>query len=140
MSKIKRYNTAGGVVIHDGKMLLLDRPGRREVRLPKGHIEAGETAEAAALRETAEESGYDDLAIVNDLGSQLVEFNYQDKHYVRNERYFLMHKLSDHQTLRTAEDAQQFQALWVQLHEAAERLTYEAEQQVARKAIQLQKA
>ena len=40
----KRYLAAGGVVIHDGRMLVLDRPSRGEVRLPKGHIEGGEDA------------------------------------------------------------------------------------------------
>jgi ADP-ribose pyrophosphatase YjhB (NUDIX family) len=40
--------------------MLLIRPSRDEVRLPKGHVEAGETLRAAALREVAEETGYDD--------------------------------------------------------------------------------
>ena len=39
----KRYNAAGGVVIHEGRMLLLDRSTRNEMRLPKGHVEAGES-------------------------------------------------------------------------------------------------
>ena len=29
-----------------------------EIRLPKGHVEAGETDEQAALRETSQETGY----------------------------------------------------------------------------------
>ncbi len=78
---LKQYAAAGGVVIDDGRMLLLDRPLRREVRLPKGHIDPGETAAQAALRETAEESGYDDLEIMSDLGSQVVKFNFQGKIY-----------------------------------------------------------
>ena len=53
---IKRYETGGGVVVHEGKVLLLDRPKRGEVRLPKGHIDPGETPEMTALRETTEES------------------------------------------------------------------------------------
>ena len=55
--KIVTYTSAGGVVI-DGtgdQVLVLVRPERDEVRLPKGHIEAWESAEDAALREVGEE-------------------------------------------------------------------------------------
>jgi len=62
------YVAAGGVVIHEGQVLLLDRPGRGEVRLPKGHVEPGEEPAEAALREVREEAGYADLAILADLG------------------------------------------------------------------------
>jgi len=41
----------------------------RAVRLPKGHIELGEDAVTAAMRETKEESGITDLKLVKDLGS-----------------------------------------------------------------------
>lgn len=135
MRATKRYSAAGGVVIHQGKMLLLDRPNRQEVRLPKGHIEAGETPEATALRETSEESGYADLQIIAALGCQLVEFDYQDKHILREEHYFLMGIASNRQRRRSAADEAQFQPIWVELAEAADRLTYESEQRVARQAI-----
>ena len=47
---------AGGVVTDPaGRWLLMFRNGRWD--LPKGHIEPGETAEAAAVREIAEETG-----------------------------------------------------------------------------------
>ena len=46
------YVAAGGVIIHDGQMLLLDRPHRGEIRLPKGHVDPGESHDETALRET----------------------------------------------------------------------------------------
>jgi 8-oxo-dGTP pyrophosphatase MutT (NUDIX family) len=132
-----RYNSAGGVVIRAGRMLLLDRPSRGEVRLPKGHIEPGEAPELAALREVAEETGYAELEIVADLGQDVVEFDYAGEHVVRDERYFLMRLAGDGRRPRSAKDAAQFAVLWAPLDEAADRLTYAAEQAVARRAIAL---
>jgi 8-oxo-dGTP pyrophosphatase MutT (NUDIX family) len=134
---LKLYAAAGGVVIDDGRMLLLDRPLRREVRLPKGHIDPGETAAQAALRETAEESGYDDLEIMSDLGSQVVKFNFQGNDFVRTEHYFLMRLVSSRTTPRSHKDEAQFTPLWLPLTEAVRRLTFDAEQQFAQRAIEV---
>lgn len=133
--KTVRYAAAGGVVIHDGAVLLLNRPTRNEVRLPKGHIEDGESPAAAALRETAEESGYVDLAVEADLGSRVVEFDYNDKHVIRTEHYFRMTLVSPATRPRPAQDEAQFQVLWVPLVDAAARLTFEAEQDAVRRAL-----
>lgn len=135
--KIVRYTAAGGVVIDKGKMLLLDRPSRQEIRLPKGHIEEGETPAVAALRETAEESGYADLAVVAALPTQVVEFDHAGKHIIRTEHYFLMRKISDQQRKRTPEDEAQFRVVWVALADAENLLTYAAEKAIARQAIAL---
>lgn len=129
------YVAAGGVIIHDGQILLLDRPHRGEIRLPKGHVDPGETHDQTALRETAEETGFGDLAIVLDLGERLVEFDSDTRHYRRIEHYYLLRKLSDRQVRRTPKDAKQFRPFWVPMNEAAGLLTYEAEQEVAQRAI-----
>jgi len=131
------YRSAGGVVIDGDRMLLLDRPLRREVRLPKGHIDPGETATTAALRETAEESGYGDLEIVADLGSQIVKFGYLGDDYVREESYYLMRLVSDRIVRRSRKDEAQFKPIWVPLDEAAARLTFLSEQQFAQRAIDI---
>jgi len=133
----KTYRSAGGVVIDGDRMLLLDRPLRREVRLPKGHIDPGETATIAALRETTEESGYGDLEIVADLGSQVVKFNYLGDDYVREEHYYLMRLVSERTIRRTRKDETQFKPIWVFLDEAAARLTFPAEQQFAQRAVDI---
>ncbi|MYH63164.1 MAG: NUDIX domain-containing protein [Caldilineaceae bacterium SB0675_bin_29] len=135
--KTIRYNAAGGIVAQrdiidhlpaaETFLLLLDRPSRAEVRLPKGHIDPGESAEEAALRETSEETGFGDLRVLADLGRRTVEFDYKGAHYIRKERYFLMELLSPRQITRPPKDAKQFQVLWEPLGRAGERLTFEAE-------------
>ncbi len=134
---LRQYAAAGGVVIEDGMMLLLDRPQRVEVRLPKGHVEPGETPEETALREVCEETGLADLEIAADLGERLVEFDYQGDHYRRTERYFLMRKTGERTVARSKKDAADFQPVWTPIAQAAARLTYAAERDVAVRAILL---
>lgn len=52
-------HTARGIVIKDGKLLLMERwrPGKHYFSVPGGGIEPGETAEMAVVRELAEETG-----------------------------------------------------------------------------------
>ena len=130
------YQAAGGVVIHAGKILLLDRPGRGEVRLPKGHIEDGESASEAALREVCEEAGYVHLVIVADLGTQQVEFtdSYRERRVTRDERYFLM-RLRDEERIERDEKEKQFSPTWAPATDAAGRLTFAAEQEFVRRAL-----
>jgi 8-oxo-dGTP diphosphatase len=127
-----RYTAAGGVVVHDGRVLALRRPGRGEVRLPKGHVEPGENVQAAAVRETREESGYAGLMVVADLGTQVVEFDYAGRHVVRHERYFLM-ALASHPYLPTRGE-EQFEPLWLTWDEVLAALTFEEEREWVRRA------
>ena len=131
------YQAAGGVVIHDDKMLLLDRPKRGEVRLPKGHVESDESPRETALREVREEAGYSALDIVADLGMVTNHFvtRDNDRAVTRDEIYFLMRLRSDERFHRDDHDAGQFHVMWVPLDEAPDRLTYESEKEFARRAI-----
>ena len=128
-----RYDAAGGVVVHADRVLLLRRPSRSEVRLPKGHVEEGESHQETALREVAEESGYPDLEITGDLGCQTVEFDYKDKHVVRDETYFLMRLTSTRQIARTEHELQ-FEPQWSSWETALAELTFESEREWTRRA------
>jgi len=50
---------AGGVVMRDGKVLLVHRTRHNDWSLPKGKLDPGETPLAAAVREVREETGYE---------------------------------------------------------------------------------
>ena len=125
-----RYDAAGGVVVDGGRVLVLNRPGRKEIRLPKGHVDEGEDFVTAAVREVAEESGYAARAIA-DLGSQLVEFDHAGRHWRRTEYFFLMER--DH-TTEPAEPEPQFEPMWTSWDDAARVLTFDREQEWVRRA------
>jgi 8-oxo-dGTP pyrophosphatase MutT (NUDIX family) len=135
----RTYAAAGGVVVAPGgkKVLVLLRPdrpgpsGQPEMRLPKGHIEPGESASQAAFREVREEAGLSGLMMVGDLGQQTVEFDWKDVHHVRRERYFLMTLPTVTDTSRSEE---QFEPLWLSWEDALSKISYEAEREWIRRA------
>jgi ADP-ribose pyrophosphatase YjhB (NUDIX family) len=131
--RITRYTAAGGVVVHGGRVLVLRRPGRGEVRLPKGHVEPGEGLRATALRETREESGYADLEVRAGLGTQVIEFDTEGRHVVRTEHYFLM-ALAGGADLASPAGEEQFVPDWLSWDEALAALTFEAEREWVRRA------
>lgn len=141
---VKHHHTAGGIVINDmGNMLVIVRDVERdsgvvhEIRLPKGHIDPGETAEEAAVREVREESGYQHLEIVTDLGEAWSRYHFRGKDHVRREQYYLM-RLTDPRrgkpTPMGAEEAL-FEPDWLAPESAVEQLTYASEQEFARRAV-----
>ena len=82
----------------------------------------------------AEESGYCDLLVAADLGEQVVEFDYDGGHVVREERYFLLLLQSEAQVQRSKKDAAQFFPMWKPIAEAIDLLTYAAERESAIRA------
>ena len=100
------------------------------MRLPKGHVELGESIETAAVREVLEESGHS-ASIKSDLGAQVVEFDRAERHWVRTERYFLMELTNPSAT--TIGEAQ-FESMWVDWADALRLLTFEAEREWVRRA------
>ena len=77
---------AGGVVLRDGRVLLVHRPRYDDWTLPKGKLEDGESWEAGALREVEEETG-----LRCELGEEVGRTRYVDSRGRNKEaRYFQM--------------------------------------------------
>jgi 8-oxo-dGTP pyrophosphatase MutT (NUDIX family) len=133
-----REVSAGGVVVRDGKVLVIvptrrAADGSHVLGLPKGHIEEGETALQAATREVREETGVEATPL-QDLG----EVRYW---YVRNRRrvaksvfFFLFDYVSgdpaDH-------DEEVLEARWMELAEAHKALSYRGERDMVARALAL---
>lgn len=146
---LREYRAAGGVVLDaEGRVLLIERWVLRggdlthEIRLPKGHVEPGETDEQAALREVCEETGFCKLVVDADLGEALSEFDWDEAHVRRHEHYYLM-RLTDPNRGQPrfdhpgAEEAL-YRLRWAaDLTEAEALLTYETERRFVRRAMEL---
>jgi 8-oxo-dGTP pyrophosphatase MutT (NUDIX family) len=147
--KPHEYSAAGGIVRDGaGRILLIERLVVRngslvhEVRLPKGHVEAGETDEQAALREVCEETGYCGLQVVADLGDDFTHFVLDGRPIRRREHYYLM-QLTDANRGAPAFDSPHaeealFRPRWAaDLAEAEQQITFDSERRFVGRARQL---
>ena len=81
---------AGGLVKHtSGRFLFIEKRGR--VDLPKGHINNGEEAEAAALREVQEECGISGHKIIKPLEATYHTYSKGKISCLKKTQWFLMH-------------------------------------------------
>jgi 8-oxo-dGTP pyrophosphatase MutT (NUDIX family) len=128
--------SAGGVVVHEGNVLVIV-PARRAsdgslvLGLPKGHLDEGETVAQAATREVREETG-----VTAELVEELGEVRYW---YVRNRRrvaksvFFFLFRyvsgdLADH-------DDEVLEARWIGIAEARKALSYPGERDMVTRAL-----
>ena len=110
-----------------------------ELRLPKGHIDPGETAEHAALREVGEESGYWKVEVTADLGLSHSSFRRDGVQYERDERYFLMRLIKEarENPQPVSEEEALFEPQWLDPAEALSRLTFPTEKEFAARALNI---
>jgi 8-oxo-dGTP pyrophosphatase MutT (NUDIX family) len=111
----------------------LDRRGRLLWSLPKGHLEAGETAADAAVREVEEETGIRGR-VVAELGTIDYWFVAEDRRIHKTVHHYLLEassgQLSD-------EDIEVDEVAWVPLDELRERLAYAGERRLVQAAAEL---
>jgi 8-oxo-dGTP pyrophosphatase MutT (NUDIX family) len=118
----------------DRVLLLFDKRAG-EFRLPKGHVDPGESDEEAAVREVQEETGLADVAIVSDLGEQTVEFDGPTSHVKRVEHFYLMRKTGDAAFPRPEKDVARFDVQWLPVDEAQRQLAFEVEREWVRRSV-----
>ena len=131
--------SAGGVVVRrtDGGVCvrLIARQRQRRAPqggvvwcLPKGHLEAGESAEQAALREIREETGVRGR-VLQPLGA--VHYAYIDptdgRRYAKTVHHYLCEYLGEEPV---PHDDEVLGAQWLSFEEAAARLAYDNERRI----------
>ena len=93
---VKDETSAGGVVfrIDGGRPLyLLIRDSYQNWGFPKGHLEEGEIAEAAAVREVSEETGLADLSVRGAIETIDWFFRFRGQLIHKSCQFFLMESL-----------------------------------------------
>ena len=102
-SRFVAVEAAGGIVENElGEMLLIYRRERWD--LPKGHIDTGEDALSAAIREIAEETGVVGLNFVAQIGNTLHAYNVYGKWELKLTHWFAFSCHSSSTTPQTDED------------------------------------
>ncbi len=115
-------------------ILVLQHEGGKWM-LPKGTIEQGETPEAVALREVAEETGLSKVRVISDLGQEHYSFFWRTEgtYYDKTVHYFLLEFLGGEE-LRPQREEGFVAAEWVSLEEALARITYKETREIVTRA------
>jgi ADP-ribose pyrophosphatase YjhB (NUDIX family) len=128
--------SAGGVVYRRDEsgrplfLLILDPYGNWG--LPKGHLEEGETPEAAALREVAEESSLTDLRTEAELQTIDWYFRNEDRLVHKFCHFFLLESRSGEAVPQVEEGISA--CVWLPLAEALRTITYANAREVLQSA------
>ena len=122
--RVKHERSAGGLVLrrddHGYSGLIIGRSMPRIWSLPKGHIEANETIENAALREVQEETGIEASIIVK-LSDIRYWFYANKLKHSKIVHFFLMRYVSGYPTPQLGEVDE---TLWARLDALPEMLTH----------------
>jgi len=117
---------AGAMIVgSDGRTLLLHHTEEDRWCFPKGHVEPGESATAAALREIAEETGLDHVELAGELASVTYRFYdaARDRSVVKTAIYFEGRSASGPLRLEPVFDS----ARWCSVAEARTLVAYDDE-------------
>jgi 8-oxo-dGTP pyrophosphatase MutT (NUDIX family) len=128
--------SAGGVVVR-GREVIVIVPKRRDARgnkvlaLPKGHPDGDESAEQAAAREVAEETGVT-AQLIEKLGDVRYSYERNRRRIAKRVAFFLFEyqsgDVADHD--HEIEDAR-----WISLEQARDDLTYDGEREMIERAL-----
>jgi 8-oxo-dGTP pyrophosphatase MutT (NUDIX family) len=111
---------AGGVIVRDGRVLLVHRQRYDDWSLPKGKLEAGESWEDAALREVWEETG-----LRGSLGASLGSTEYAPGGEAKEVRWFRMEADGEPGPTDEVDEVR-----WVDLADAPALLSYDGEREL----------
>ena len=120
--------TSGGVIWRENPKtkeieLLLIQDAKNRWTIPKGHVEPGEEPKLTAEREIREETGLQDMKVLNWLGK--VNFRYRRNHtlVLMTMHIFLVKALGDTQNLKGEDWLNDMR--WLPANDAIDKIAYE---------------
>ena len=132
--------SAGGLVVDMGAerpavavIARVNRAGRLEWCLPKGHLEGSETPQEAAVREIEEETGIRGR-IVGDLGTIDYWFAADGRRIHKTVHHYLLEATGGELSVEGDPDAEAVDVAWVPLDDLGSRLAFPNERRIARAA------
>ncbi|WP_109772839.1 NUDIX hydrolase [Quadrisphaera granulorum] len=135
--------SAGGIVVETSTgearaalIARLNRAGRLEWCLPKGHLEGDETPQEAAVREVAEETGITGV-VVGELGTIDYWFSVEGRRIHKTVHHYLLEATGGAISVEGDPDAEAVEAAWVPVAELGKRLAFSNERRIARAASEL---
>lgn len=112
-----------------------NRAGRLEWCLPKGHLEEGETAEQAAVREIEEETGIQGR-ILQTLGTIDYWFSVEGRRIHKVVHHYLLEATGGRLSIEGDPDAEAVDVAWVPMTELDQRLAFPNERRIAKAAFE----
>ncbi|TXR55977.1 NUDIX hydrolase [Quadrisphaera setariae] len=135
--------SAGGIVVETSTgearaalIARLNRAGRLEWCLPKGHLEGAETPQEAAVREVAEETGITGV-VVGELGTIDYWFSAEGRRIHKTVHHYLLEATGGAISVDGDPDAEAVEAAWVPVTQLGQRLAFSNERRIARAASAL---
>lgn len=136
--RAKEERSAGGVVFRmdaGQPLFLLIRDSYQNWGFPKGHIEAGEEADAAARREVAEETGLGRLALRGAIETIDWFFRFRGQLIHKRCQFFLMESTDATTSPQRAEGITACR--WITFEEAESLISYPNAREVLRRAQEM---
>lgn len=127
IQEIVREPTAGGIVFRRNKNgdveFLLYQDARDRWTIPKGHIEPGESAQAAAIREVGEEAGLYNVEPICWLGKINFRYRRLDKLVLISQQNYLVRVKTDGEEIKKEEWMNDIR--WFSVQDALDKVEYE---------------
>ena len=127
ITEVVKEATAGGIVWRRNKKgnieILLHKDPKERWTIPKGHIEPGETAREAAEREIREETGLQEMKVMNWLGKINFQYRRQNSLILMTTHIYLVQAKGNTNNVQK-EDFMKSIA-WLDANDALEKIEYE---------------
>jgi 8-oxo-dGTP pyrophosphatase MutT (NUDIX family) len=135
---MKREYSAGGIVLHNGKVLMIKNAALRDPKkaywgFPKGHIDPGENSRDAAVREIKEETRIE-AEIIGKLGESQYVFSRSGERIVKHVDYYLFKYRSGE---IQPQELEVLEVKWFDPEEAMELLSFKKDQEFLQQALKV---